>query len=257
MLNMFHKIVLQENAPSADCLPRAVCYLIGAVVGMFGAVLWVVVATFTKADPDLGELALEKLTMSGVENPVTAVLLNFRSYDTLLEVAVLMIVAFALLPADKLSGLEPNLSSSGWISIDHQVPVNMIQEGLLKWLISLAIVVGGYLLWTGAYAPGGAFQAGAVIAGAGVALSLSGRHHINWQARGVRFVLNLGLCVFVVVAAFGAVSTGTALQYPINYAGVLILVVEVAATLSIAAILLLLFSQLNVMSLVKHPEMGA
>jgi len=34
----------------------------------------------------------ERLPLSGVSHPVTAVLLNFRGYDTLLEMAVLLLV---------------------------------------------------------------------------------------------------------------------------------------------------------------------
>ncbi|PJF45885.1 MAG: sodium:proton antiporter, partial [Candidatus Thermofonsia Clade 3 bacterium] len=39
----------------------------------------------------LAPLAIDSLPRSGVLNPVTAVLLNYRGYDTLLEVAVLLL----------------------------------------------------------------------------------------------------------------------------------------------------------------------
>ncbi|HBH35695.1 MAG TPA: hypothetical protein DDW45_04780, partial [Gammaproteobacteria bacterium] len=38
----------------------------------------------------LSEQVRVNMEMSGVQNPVTAVLLNFRGYDTLLEMAVLL-----------------------------------------------------------------------------------------------------------------------------------------------------------------------
>ena len=47
------------------------------------------------------------LAQSGVEHPVTAVLLNFRAWDTLLELAVLLL---ALLGARQLGSLQPQLS---------------------------------------------------------------------------------------------------------------------------------------------------
>lgn len=46
----------------------------------------------------LGIAEADNFPPSGVGNPVTAVLLNFRAYDTLLEVAVLLAAVFAVLP---------------------------------------------------------------------------------------------------------------------------------------------------------------
>jgi len=40
---------------------------------------------------DLRTAVAANMTASGVEHPVTAVLLNFRGYDTLLEIAVLLL----------------------------------------------------------------------------------------------------------------------------------------------------------------------
>ncbi len=37
------------------------------------------------------------MAASGVEHPVTAVLLNFRGYDTLLEIAVLLLALLVML----------------------------------------------------------------------------------------------------------------------------------------------------------------
>ena len=40
------------------------------------------------------QLVASNMAASGVENPVTAVLLNFRGYDTLLEIGVLLLVTY-------------------------------------------------------------------------------------------------------------------------------------------------------------------
>lgn len=66
--------------------------LILVLLALIGAVLgWVVWQALTgHGGTRLAELALERVPESGVSNPVTAVLLNFRSYDTLLELAVLL-----------------------------------------------------------------------------------------------------------------------------------------------------------------------
>ena len=100
----------------------------------------------------------ENLATSGVSNPVTAVLLNFRAYDTLLELAVLLTAVlgiFALGPA------RPGYRSAG-----------PVFDSLAHWLVPVLILTAGYLLWVGAHAPGGAFQAGAILAAAGVVLRL-------------------------------------------------------------------------------------
>jgi hypothetical protein len=49
----------------------------------------------------------------------------------------------------------------------------------------------------------------------------------------------------VLVAALVATQTGTILQFPVSYSGGLILLIETALTLSIASILLLLYSSLS------------
>lgn len=192
-----------------------------------------------KASPQLAALVAENIADSGVKNPVTAVLLNFRSYDTLLEVAVLVIVAAAMLPTISKE------SSPGLLTVNRELFLDPAFEGLLRWLVPLAIIVGGYLLWTGAYAPGGAFHAGAMMAAAGVALSLAERYTFNWQSSGAHLLLAIGLAVFVLVGGVSVFFTGTYLEYPQAYAGLLILLIEVAATVSIAAILLLLFTSIQ------------
>lgn len=245
---MFLEPTLRENEVTGDGLPTLARYLLGLIIAALSAALIVAVAQADKAAPDIAALAVAKLSLSGVDNPVTAVLLNFRSYDTLLEIAVLLIVAVALLPSRSATPILP-AAGTRWLVTDYDTPVNPALVGLLKWLVPLAVVLGGYLLWTGAYRPGGAFQAGAVVAGAGVALSLAGRHRFIWVGRSAHFFLCLGLLVFVIAAAVSALVTGTTLQYPIPYAGGVILLVEVAATLSIAAILLLLFTCLQTMGL--------
>ena len=60
--------------------------LIVAILGSIGLFLaWVLWGALGGAqDVRLAELALERVPESGVSNPVTSVLLNFRAYDTLL-----------------------------------------------------------------------------------------------------------------------------------------------------------------------------
>lgn len=54
------------------------------------------VLSLPEDQPRLAQVALERLPESGVGNAVTAVLLNFRGYDTLLEVAVLLLAIIGI-----------------------------------------------------------------------------------------------------------------------------------------------------------------
>ena len=105
----------------------------------------------------------------------------------------------------------------------------------------LMIVVAVYLLWAGAFRPGGAFQAGAVLAAAGVLLHLAGLLP-GWQTPRLRLRLGLagGFALFLAVAG-GLLAQGALLQYPPALAGGLILLIESGLTLSLALTLAGLF----------------
>ena len=59
-------------------------------VAVAALLAWALAQAFDRGPQDtLAQTVSETLAASGVSNPVTAVLLNFRAYDTLLELAVL------------------------------------------------------------------------------------------------------------------------------------------------------------------------
>lgn len=167
---------------------------------------------------------------SGVAHPVTAVLLNFRGYDTLLEIAVLLIALIGLL------AVAPR---------DDAPAGTMVVEPVLQTLARLAaplmILVAVYLLWAGAFRPGGAFQAGAVLAAAAVLLNLA-RQLPAWASPGtlLRWGLAAGFLVFLIVAA-ALIGEGALLQYPPAWAGGLILAIEASLAVSLGLTLAGLF----------------
>lgn len=171
-----------------------------------------------------------RLEESGVSNPVTAVLLNFRGYDTLLEIAVLLLAllgAWAVGPAR----IEAHWSEPGPLLL-----------ALLRLLVPLMMVVGIALLWKGASQPGGAFQAGAII-GAAEVLLLIADTRMPWLPAGwpLRVLLASGLGFFLAVGWAVVLATGGFLYYPPAHAKLLITLIESAATLSIGVILVCLF----------------
>lgn len=205
---------------------RDLSLLLGILLSLLAVLLlWIYYMALT-ADPGprLAELAAAELPNSGVSNPVTAVLLNYRAYDTLLELAVLLA---ALLGIWSLGPAKPGYQASG-----------PALSGMVAWIVPLLILAGGYMLWVGGYAPGGAFQAGALLGAAGVIMRLAGDASAGLPGEaGQRWLVGLGILVFLVVGlALLAFGEGF-LTYPKSVAKWLILSIEAAATIAIGATL--------------------
>lgn len=196
---------------------------------MLAAALGYGIWTLLPEHAGLGQAVAENLDRSGVRNPVTAVLLNFRGYDTLLEVMVLLL---ALLGAWSLRISTP----------PREAVAGQVLDTFSRFLTPLLILVAAYLLWVGAQAPGGAFQAGAVLAAAGVLLLLAGRRlPVALAGLPLRLVLVVGPATFLLLAVAMLLVEGNLLQFPPAWAGSLILLIETTATISIAATLIALF----------------
>lgn len=180
-----------------------------------------------------GRLALENLADLGIGNPVTGVLLSFRGYDTLLEMAVLLAAvagARALTPPGTAAAPPSPFGRPALI------------DALLAMVVPLSLLVAGYLLRVGGHAPGGAFQAGAVLAAGGVVLILTGRltpRMVPGPVQGL--ILTAGLAVFSgvgLVMLFRGHAMLTLPGMPALY------VIETALVISIAFTLILLFAAL-------------
>jgi multisubunit Na+/H+ antiporter MnhB subunit len=215
----------------AEGYRRAALLLLLLAVTTLGAMLVWALGSLPDQASGLSMQVRDRLAESGVRAEVTAVLLNFRGYDTLLEVAVLLVAllgAWYLGPmqvfrADRLAG-----------------PVS---GTLVRLLVPAMIVVAGYVLWLGGHASGGAFQAGALLAAAGVLLLVTQQSPLPlFDGWAVRLLLVAGPLVFVLVGAAVMWNGGSMLEYPRDYAGQLILLIEMASALSIALTLTLLFA---------------
>jgi multisubunit Na+/H+ antiporter MnhB subunit len=198
-----------------------------------GGVLGWVVLSLPGQSSGLADLVQADLQQSGVTNPVTAVLLNFRSYDTFLEVGVLLLAVLGAwaLPREHAPGSPVGGAVAG-----------LVLSVFVRLVAPFMVVVGGYVLWIGAHAPGGAFQGGAVLAAVGVLLLLSDVHRFaRFSGWPLRTVLVLGFTVFLAVAGGVMMTGGRLLEYPRQWAGGLILLIEATLTVSIACILVSLF----------------
>jgi multisubunit Na+/H+ antiporter MnhB subunit len=107
----------------------------------------------------------------------------------------------------------------------------------------VGIVVGIYILWTGADHPGGAFQGGAILASMWLLAIMAGLTDTPpVSRRWIRFILVAGPGLFLAVGLAGLLLGAAFLSYPPALAKPLILGIEVAMTLTIAATLGLLLA---------------
>ena len=211
-------------------VPMPVIWANAAFCGMITLGLAAAFVGAPQAGPGFDALVAEAMPASGVEHPVTAVLLNFRAYDTLMEVVVLLAAVVAVWQ------IERGLS-------DTPAPaMGEVWEGFARLTLPAVVVLGTYLLWKGAEAPGGAFQGGAVLAAVGLLLLLSRLYVPRPSHRAIaRWAFVLGTGAFAGVALLVAGGGRVAFQYPLEHAKTLILLIEALVTISIAVTLAALF----------------
>jgi multisubunit Na+/H+ antiporter MnhB subunit len=204
-----------------------------AVTAAIGAA----VLSLPQPAPTLAPAAAEHIATTGLGNPITAVLLAYRAIDTLLEAVV---VVFALigvwsLAPDRVWGGRPGPQylpdPGGSVAFAARV------------LMPLGMVMAAYLLWVGADAPGGKFQAATILAAMGQLAIMAGLADTPPVShRGLRAALVAGPLVFIAIGLAGIALAGAFLAYPQGYAKALIIVIEVALTPSLALLLGLLLA---------------
>lgn len=216
----------REAASSRPWPKRILGWAGGAVAG--GAVLVALVAAVRSLSEPQGSLAQsvdEDMGRTGVEHGITAVLLNFRSYDTLLEVAVLAVAALATVSfIQRQSPAPPEPWPGG---------PPLAVRGLARILTPILLVVAVWLLVAGTTRPGGAFQSGAVIAAVLILLHLGGWTHAVPQGRWRGWGLMVGLIAFIGVGGAGAVVGAGWLVLDPDWAGTIILALEAVLAVAI------------------------
>lgn len=203
-------------------LPSWLRVLFGLLTGL----LFVGVASVLLSAPPFPGSLLQRAApvppLAGLTNPVTAVLLAFRGYDTLLEIHVLLLAVLGIWSF----GTRPEPPAL--------LPVNEILATLVRVLVPLLVLTAAYLVWRGAAASGGAFPAGALLAGAGVLLALTGRSLLAMQpAWLLRAGLALGPVLFVLIGLAAVAAGFPLLRYPPAHASWLLVLIEATAALSI------------------------
>jgi multisubunit Na+/H+ antiporter MnhB subunit len=187
--------------------------------------------------PTLAPAAAANVAATGLGNPVTSVLMAFRAMDTMLEKVVLLLALVGVW------SLAPDRVWGGHPGPRHQADPRGLLAFLARLLAPVGIVVGIYILWVGADHPGGAFQGGTILAAMWLLVMMAGLTDAPpVSRRWLRLVLIVGPAVFLAVGLGGLLLGDAFLAYPAAYAKPLILAIEFAMTLTIAATLGLLLA---------------
>ncbi|WP_024514390.1 hydrogen gas-evolving membrane-bound hydrogenase subunit E [Bradyrhizobium sp. Tv2a-2] len=225
------ELVLTEAPGKATQVAAAV------LAALTGAALAGAVLLLPDPAPTLAPTVVEHAWATGMTNPVTNVLMAFRAMDTMLEKVVLLlaIVGVWSLATDGAWGGHPGPR--------HRADPHGVLVFLARLLPPVGIVVGIYILWTGANHPGGAFQGGAILASMWLLTIMAGLTDTPpVSSRRWRLVLVAGPGLFLVVGLAGLWLGAAFLAYPPAQAKPLILGIEVAMILTIAVTLGLLIA---------------
>jgi multisubunit Na+/H+ antiporter MnhB subunit len=229
---------LRDAEPMAAEAPGKVTRVSAAALSVLtAAALAGAVLLLPDSTPTLAPAAVANAWATGLANPVTNVLMAFRAMDTMLEKVVLLLAIIGVW------SLAPDNAWGGHPGPRHQADPDGVLVFLARLLPPVGIVVGIYIFWTGANHPGGAFQGGAILASMWLLAIMAGLTDTPpVRRRWLRFILIAGPGLFLVVG-LGGLWFGTAfLAYPPAQAKPLILGIEVAMILTIAATLGLLLT---------------
>jgi multisubunit Na+/H+ antiporter MnhB subunit len=226
----------RTDTPAARGEPGAILRLAVAVLCVLvSAGLAAIVLLFPEPVPTLAPQAAANLTVTGLGNPVTAVLMAYRAIDTLLETVVLLLALVGIW------SLAPDGVWGGFPGPRYQADPEGVLTFVAQLLVPVGVLVGIYIFWVGSVAPGGEFQGATILAAMWILTMMAGQVDAPpVSQRWLRLLLIAGPAVFFAIGLAGFAMTGAFLGYPVDYAKVLIVMIEVPVTLSIAATLALL-----------------
>ncbi|MBN2668267.1 MAG: Na(+)/H(+) antiporter subunit B [Bacteroidales bacterium] len=140
---------------------------------------------------------------SAVSNVVTAIVVNYRGFDTLGEVTVLFLAS---------TGLASILYRRKEEEVEriNKPSSSLLQTGS-KFLFPLVVLLGIYVFIHGHLTPGGGFQGGAIIA-TGFLLMLIAyqKYHVSHSM--LTWVESLAGVLFVSIGLWGLITGGTFLE---------------------------------------------
>lgn len=173
----------------------------------------------------LEKIVTNEMINSEITHEVTLVLLDFRSLDTLLEVAVIFLALIGIKTVSPLFRYKP-----------LSFPL-LITDTYNSLIFPIIVIVSFYILTSGSYQSGGAFQASAILAGGFILINLTKPQFLkDIKELILRFIYSLGLLYFIFIGFF-TLFNGNFLEYPKEYSYHIIISIETFLTISLSVIL--------------------
>lgn len=215
-----------QPSPDASTAPRSPW--LRPAVGTLSAVTLILIAAavWLRAEQSLpawDAAVTAAMDRTGVEHEITGVLLVFRFYDTLLESAVLMLTAVAVLALGR-EDVGPRAGLSAALGAQPPIPASL--HWLIRVFAPVLFLAGLWLLFAGSTDSGGAFQSGAVLCAVLILLRSAHVPLEKLTLRWLRPVLVAGVVAFILAAL-------THLSAPFSFP--VLLGIEILLTLGIAA----------------------
>jgi multisubunit Na+/H+ antiporter MnhB subunit len=218
-----------EARARAETPALATRLLAGLLAVCVSGALAVGVLTLPDPAPTLAADVAAHMASTGVGNPITAVLMAYRAVDTMLEAIVILLGLIGVW------SLAPDRAWGGRPGPRYNADPGGILAFIARVLPPIGIIVGIYIFWVGADAPGGKFQGATIVAAMWLLTMMAGLADAPpVSRRWVRVLLVAGPLVFVGVGVAGAMTAGAFLGYPDGFAKPLIKVIEVALMPSLA-----------------------
>ncbi|MFO1413879.1 MAG: hydrogenase subunit MbhD domain-containing protein [Burkholderiales bacterium] len=231
------RLARTQRSVAADVAPGGQRLLAAALAAAVTLALIACVVTLPDPAPSLAQESMARIAPTGVGNPITAVLLAYRSMDTLLEAIVLVLALLGVW------SLSPDGVWGGRPGPLHRADPDGVLAYLARLLPPIGVLIGLYIFWIGADAPGGKFQGATLIAAMWLLVVMAGLADFPPISRHwVRVGIVAGPLVFVAIGLAGAAYAGAFLAYPDGLAKPLIIVIELALMPSLTLILALLLA---------------
>ncbi|MBB5466973.1 multicomponent Na+:H+ antiporter subunit B [Paraburkholderia sp. CI2] len=176
---------------------------------LFAVVFWRLVGGYTELQA-LRPLAWYYVVRGplelGAPNIVTGILITFRGFDTLGEVAVLFMVAASVGVLLKEESNAPSAAAADE-SAPARRPAGEIVHTGKQVLLPMILTFGGYVIVNGHLSAGGGFQGGAIVASA-VMLMLLARPRSTLNVALLSVVESLAGVIYVCIGILGLVLAG-------------------------------------------------
>ena len=174
------------------------------LIAFLGVIFATIAASYSQRSslPELAAAYVDLVPRElGAPNVITGILLTYRAFDTLGEVAVLFMVAAGVGLLLGAGGEERDEVQAG--SLKETPPTEIVQNGA-DILVPLIAIFAAYIVMHGHLGPGGGFQGGAVMASCVLLLLLAKPDYRIKLAR-FSFIKSLAGLLIVVVGIAGSI----------------------------------------------------